>query len=151
MRWLKLKKRRVDYTIRFQLFVGTPEEKLLNYLRHHQLSSTNTLIMQAIRPYWLPLVLLEDDLIPLNIKQQLGRDAVRELLLHVDYICSSLGLERFYNSLTSDENLTQPSKSNEVKPEHNSSVCNKNEKKLIGQLEVEIGGGEWGNLGSFSD
>ncbi len=131
--------------------MGTPEEKVLNYLRHHQLSSANTLIMQAIRPYWLPLVLLEDDLIPLNIKQQLGRDAVRELLLHVDYICSSLGLERFYTPFVNDRNLTQPIKSNEVKPEHNSDVSDKIEKKLVGQLEVEIGGGEWGNLGSFSE
>ena len=131
--------------------MGTPEEKVLNYLRHHQLSSANTLIMQAIRPYWLPLVLLEDDLIPLNIKQQLGRDAVRELLLHVDYICSSLGFERFYTPFVNDKNLTQPIKSNEVKPEHNSDVSDKIEKKLVGQLEVEIGGGEWGNLGSFSE
>ncbi|NJM19738.1 MAG: hypothetical protein HC874_16825 [Richelia sp. SL_2_1] len=142
-----MKKRRVDYSIRFQPFVGTPEEKVLNYLRHHQLSSVNTLIMQAIRPYWLPLVLLEDDVIPLNVKQQLGRDAVRELLLHADYICSSLGLERFYNH----GNLTQSSESNKVKAEKNSNVYHKNETKLVGQLEVEIGNGEWGSLGSFSE
>ncbi|MBV6622647.1 MAG: hypothetical protein KI793_06815 [Rivularia sp. (in: Bacteria)] len=146
-----MKKRRVDYSIRFQPFVGTPEEKVLNYLRHHQLSSVNTLIMQAIRPYWLPLMLLEDDVIPLNIKQQLGRDAVRELLLHADYICSSLGLERFYNSLISNDNLAQTGKSNELKAEKNSNVSHKNETKLVGQLEVEVGNGEWGSLGSFSE
>jgi hypothetical protein len=106
--------------------------------------------MQAIRPYWLPLVLLEDNAIPLSIKQQLGRDAVRELLLHADYICSSLGLERFYNSLISEGNLAQTSQSNEVKTQNTSYVSNKNEKKLVGQLEVEVGNGEWGSLGSFS-
>ena len=131
--------------------MGTPEEKVLNYLRHHQLSSVNTLIMQAIRPYWLPLMLLEDDVIPLNVKQQLGRDAVRELLLHVDYICSSLGLERFYNSLISNENSVQTNKLNEVKPDNNSNISHKNETKLVGQLEVEVGNGEWGSLGSFSE
>lgn len=146
-----MKKRRVDYSIRFQPFVGTPEEKVLNYLRNHQLNSANALIMQAIRPYWLPLVLLEDDAIPLNIKQQLGRDAVRELLLHADYICSSLGLERFYNSLISNDNLAQTGKSNELKAETNSNVYYKNETKLLGQLEVEVGNGEWGSLGSFSE
>lgn len=131
--------------------MGTPEEKVLNYLRHHQLSSANTLIMQAIRPYWLPLMLLEDDVIPLNVKQQLGRDAVRELLLHADYICSSLGLERFYNSLISNENSSQTNKLNEVKPENNSNVSHNNGTKLVGQLEVEVGNGEWGSLGSFSE
>ena len=135
----------------FQPFVGTPEEKVLNYLRHHQLNSANALIMQAIRPYWLPLVLLEDDVTPLNIKQQLGRDAVRELLLHADYICSSLGLERFYNLLMSDGNLAQTNKSNEVKAENSSNISYKNETKLVGQLEVEVGNGEWGSLGSFSE
>ncbi len=146
-----MKKRRVDYSIRFQPFVGTPEEKVLNYLRHYQLNSANALIMQAIRPYWLPLVLLEDDVTPLNIKQQLGRDAVRELLLHADYICSSLGLERFYNLLMSDGNLAQTNKSNEVKAENSSNISYKNETKLVGQLEVEVGNGEWGSLGSFSE
>ena len=107
--------------------------------------------MQAIRPYWLPLVLLEDDVIPLNVKQQLGRDAVRELLLHADYICSSLGLERFYNSLISNENSVQTNKLNEVKPDNNSNISHKNETKLVGQLEVEVGNGEWGSLGSFSE
>lgn len=143
-----MKKRRVDYSIRFQPFVGTPEEKVLNYLRHHQLSSANTLIMQAIRPYWLPLVLLADDAIPLSIKQQLGRDAVRELLLHADYICSSLGLERFYNFVASDGDLAPTTK---FKPENNSNVSHNNETKLVGQLEVEVGNGEWGSLGSFSE
>lgn len=146
-----MKKRRVDYSIRFQPFVGTPEEKILNYLRHHQLSSVNTLIMQAIRPYWLPLVLLEDDVIPLSVKQQLARDAVRELLLHIDYICSSLGLERFSSYEISNGNFAQPSKSNEVKTESQSDASYKNETKLVGQLEVEIGNGEWGSLGSFSE
>ncbi len=131
--------------------MGTPEEKVLNYLRHHQLNSANALIMQAVRPYWLPLVLLEDDVTPLNIKQQLGRDAVRELLLHADYICSSLGLERFYNLLMSDGNLAQTNKSNEVKAENSSNISYKNETKLVGQLEVEVGNGEWGSLGSFSE
>ena len=107
--------------------------------------------MQAIRPYWLPLMLLEDDVIPLNVKQQLGRDAVRELLLHADYICSSLGLERFYNSLISNENSAQTNKLNTVKPDNNSNVSHKNETKLVGQLEVEVGNGEWGSLGSFSE
>ncbi len=131
--------------------MGTPEEKVLNYLRHHQLNSANALIMQAIRPYWLPLVLLEDDVIPLSVKQQLGRDAVRELLLHADYICSSLGLERFYNLLMSDGNLAQTNKSNEVKAEKKSNVSHKNETKLVGQLELEVGNGEWGSLGSFCE
>ncbi len=146
-----MKKRRVDYSIRFQPFVGTPEEKVLNYLRNHQLNSANALIMQAIRPYWLPLVLLEDDVTPLNIKQQLGRDAVRELLLHADYICSSLGLEPFCNSLISNENLAQTGKSNELKAKNNSNVSHKNETKLVEQLEVEVGDGGWGSLGSFSE
>lgn len=115
------------------------------------MNSANALIMQAIRPYWLPLVLLEDDVTPLNVKQQLGRDAVRELLLHADYICSSLGLKRFYNLLTSDWNLAQTNKSNEVKPENSSNISYKNETKLVGQLEVEVGNGEWGSLGSFSE
>lgn len=115
------------------------------------MNSANALIMQAIRPYWLPLVLLEDDVTPLNIKQQLGRDAVRELLLHADYICSSLGLERFCNSLISNENLAQTGKSNELKAKNNSNVSHNNETKLVGQLEVEVGNGKWGSLGSFSE
>ncbi|NJO65734.1 MAG: hypothetical protein HC836_48975 [Richelia sp. RM2_1_2] len=132
-----MKKRRVDYSIRFQPFVGTPEEKVLNYLRHHQLSSVNTLIMQAIRPYWLPLVLLEDDVIPLSVKQQLGRDAVRELLLHADYICSSLGLERFYNH----GNLTQSSESNKVKAEKILMFITKMKQSLSDNWKLKSGMG----------
>ncbi len=33
----------------------------------------------------------------------------------------------------------------------NSNVSHKNETKLVGQLEVEVGNGEWGSLGSFSE
>lgn len=101
----RLNKHRLDYSIRFQPFLGTPEEQVLTYLRNHKLNSAQALAMQAIRPYWLPLMVLEDNAIAFSQKQQFGRDAVRELLLHIDYICSSLGLERLAN----DKNLVQGS------------------------------------------
>ncbi len=144
-----LKKQRLDYSIRFQPFVGTPEEKVLNYLRNNQLNSAPTLAMQAIRPYWFPLVMLEDNAIELSVKQQLGRDAIRELLLHIDYICSSLGLERFWNYFDSDINFVQPIKSSPVKSESNSNFSSYEDKPLITQLEIEVGNGEWGSLGAF--
>jgi hypothetical protein len=130
-----LKKQRLDCIIRFQPIFGTPEERVITYLRNHQLSSTSTLAMQAIRPYWLPLVVLEDNTIPLSVKQQLGRDAVRELLLHIDYTCSSLGLEYCSRS--------QPAKPSEVKSEIHANFSPSPDKL--------VGDGEWGSLGSFCE
>jgi hypothetical protein len=142
-------KQRLDYSIRFQPFVGTPEEKVLTYLRNHQLSSAPNLAMQAIRSYWLPLVMLEDNATEFSIKQQLGRDAIRELLLHIDYICSSLGLERFWNYTDSNSNFVQTITSSPIKSESNFNLSTYEDKPLITQLEIEVGNGEWGNLGSF--
>ncbi|MEM7727288.1 MAG: hypothetical protein AAF208_13110 [Cyanobacteria bacterium P01_A01_bin.45] len=146
-----MKKRRLDYTIRFQPFIGTPEEKVLRFIKNHQVSSANALIMQAIRPYWLPLVVLEDDTTPTNIKQQLGRDAVRELQLQVDYICSSLGLEYVSSSICSMVKTEQEVTKGEIQPEHKLDNHLGKQTTAIEDLESGIGEGSWGNLGSFSD
>ncbi len=132
----EFKKRRLDYRIRFQPVFGTPEERVLTYLRNHQINSVQVFAMQALRPYWLPLAVLEDDTLTLSKKQQFGRDAVRELLLHIDYICSSLELPRIVN----DAGLIQISKN------HGTS-----DKLINTQLDIELGNGEWGSLGTFGD
>jgi hypothetical protein len=131
--------------------MGTPEEKVLTYLRNHQLNSVPTLAMQAIRPYWLPLVMLEDNAIDKSVKQQLGRDAIRELLLHIDYICSSLGLERFWNYFDSERNLPPLTKSDPVQSRSNFNLNPDEDKSLKAQLEIELGNGDWGSLGAFKD
>jgi hypothetical protein len=101
-----VKRQRLDCRIRFQPLLGSPEEQILTYLKNHKITSIQVLAMQAIRPYWLPLMVLTDDAIAFSQKQQFGRDAIRELLLHIDYICSSLGLE----NVASDRSLVQISK-----------------------------------------
>jgi hypothetical protein len=130
--------------------MGTPEEKVLTYLRNHQLNSVPTLAMQAIRPYWFPLVILEDKAIDKSVKQQLGRDAIRELLLHIDYICSSLGLERFCHYFDSERNFPPLTKFDPVQSKSNFNL-DPEDKSLKEQLEIELGNGEWGSLGAFKD
>lgn len=139
-------RQRLDVIIRFQPPKGTPEELVLTYLKNHKLTGVSVLAMQAMRPYWLPLAILEDDTTALRTKQQLGRDAIRELLLHIDYICSSLGIEPIIH-LKANNGL-QASAS---KPESNSDVNAPRDKLLLGHLELNIGNGDWGSLGSFDN
>ena len=143
-----MKKKRLDISIRFQPFFGTPEEKILTYLKKHQINSAPALAMQAMRPYWLPLTILEDEETPFKVKQQIARNAIRELLLHIEHITSTLGLERI-QILSSN---TQDVFADNELTVHTSSHKNQSSEKLsISHLESNIGNGEWGNLGSFDE
>jgi hypothetical protein len=140
----RVNKQKLDVVIRFQFFKGTSEEQVLTYLKNHKLGRVSSLAMQAMLPYWLPLAILENDTTALRTKQQLGRDAVRELLLHINYICSSLGIEPIIYP-----NTNNGLQASDNKAETNSLKDAPQDKLLLWHLESSIGNGDWGSLGSF--
>ena len=86
-------KERVDFLWRYQPFKSTPDGVLMSYIKGNLLLPSRELILQALRPYWLPLAYLEKgDTDPVNLGR-LFKNAVYVLEKQALYLRERGGLE----------------------------------------------------------
>jgi hypothetical protein len=86
-------KERVDFLWRYQPFKSTPDGVLMSYIKGNLLLPSREMILQALRPYWLPLAYLEKGNIDPVILERLFRNAVYALEKHALYLRDRGGLE----------------------------------------------------------
>lgn len=86
-------KERVDFLWRYQPLKSTPDGVLMSYIKGNLLLPSREMILQALRPYWLPLAYLEKGNIDPVILERLFRNAVYVLEKHALYLCEQGGIE----------------------------------------------------------
>ena len=75
-------KERVDFLWRYQPLKSTPDGVLMSYIKGNLLLPSREMILQSLRPYWLPLAYLEKGNIDPVILERLFRNAVYALEKH---------------------------------------------------------------------
>ncbi|MEG3918475.1 hypothetical protein QUA07_04910 [Microcoleus sp. T3_A4] len=86
-------KERVDFLWRYQPFKSTPDGVLLSYIKGNLMLPSREMILQALRPYWLPLAYLEKGDIDPVILGRLFKNAVYVLEKQALYLRERGGLE----------------------------------------------------------
>ncbi|MEG5059101.1 hypothetical protein QUB60_06295 [Microcoleus sp. A2-C5] len=86
-------KEKVDFSWRYQPVKSTPDGVLLSYIKGNLLLPSREMILQALRPYWLPLAYLEKGESDPIILGRLFRNAVYILEKHALYLCEQGGIE----------------------------------------------------------
>jgi hypothetical protein len=86
-------KERVDFLWRYQPLKSTEDGVLMSYIKGNLLLPSREMILQALRPYWLPLAYLEKGNIDPVILERLFRNAVYVLEKHALYLRERGGLE----------------------------------------------------------
>lgn len=86
-------KERVDFLWRYQPLKSTPDGVLMSYIKGNLLLPSREMILQSLRPYWLPLAYLEKGNIDPVILERLFRNAVYALEKHALYLRERGGIE----------------------------------------------------------
>ncbi|MEZ2247299.1 hypothetical protein [Microcoleus sp.] len=86
-------KERVDFLWRYQPFKSTPDGVLMSYIKGNLMLPSREMILQALRPYWLPLAYLEKGNIDPVILERLFKNAVYALEKHALYLRDRGGIE----------------------------------------------------------
>ena len=86
-------KERVDFLWRYQPLKSTDDGVLMSYIKGNLLLPSREMILQSLRPYWLPLAYLEKGNIDPVILERLFRNAVYALEKHALYLRDRGGLE----------------------------------------------------------
>ncbi|MEG3973070.1 MULTISPECIES: hypothetical protein [unclassified Microcoleus] len=86
-------KERVEFLWRYQPFKSTPDGVLMSYIKGNLLLPSREMILQALRPYWLPLAYLEKGDIDPVILGRLFKNAVYVLEKQALYLRERGGLE----------------------------------------------------------
>jgi|GEM_PF-1542914 len=86
-------KERVDFLWRYQPLKSTPDGVLMSYIKGNLLLPSREMILQSLRPYWLPLAYLEKGNIDPVILERLFRNAVYVLEKHALYLRDRGGIE----------------------------------------------------------
>ncbi|MEG4576231.1 hypothetical protein QUA56_26705 [Microcoleus sp. N3A4] len=86
-------KERVEFLWRYQPFKSTPDGVLMSYIKGNLLLPSREMILQALRPYWLPLAYLEKGDIDPIILGRLFKNAVYVLEKQALYLRERGGLE----------------------------------------------------------
>ncbi|MEG3926145.1 hypothetical protein [Microcoleus sp. T3_D1] len=86
-------KERVDFLWRYQPLKSTEDGVLMSYIKGNLLLPSREMILQSLRPYWLPLAYLEKGNIDPVILERLFRNAVYALEKHALYLRDRGGLE----------------------------------------------------------
>lgn len=86
-------KERVDFLWRYQPLKSTPDGVLMSYIKGNLLLPSREMILQALRPYWLPLAYLEKGNIDPVILERLFKNAVYVLEKHALYLRDRGGIE----------------------------------------------------------
>ncbi|MDB9509645.1 hypothetical protein PN499_00295 [Kamptonema animale CS-326] len=86
-------KERVDFLWRYQPFKSTPDGVLMSYIKGNLLLPSREMILQALRPYWLPLAYLEKGDIDPVILGRLFKNAVYVLEKQALYLRERGGIE----------------------------------------------------------
>ena len=86
-------KERVDFLWRYQPLKSTDDGVLMSYIKGNLLLPSREMILQSLRPYWLPLAYLEKENIDPVILGRLFRNAVYALEKHALYLRERGGIE----------------------------------------------------------
>jgi len=86
-------KERVDFLWRYQPLKSTADGVLMSYIKGNLLLPSREMILQSLRPYWLPLAYLEKGNIDPVILGRLFRNAVYALEKHALYLRDRGGIE----------------------------------------------------------
>jgi hypothetical protein len=86
-------KERVDFLWRYQPLKSTDDGVLMSYIKGNLLLPSREMILQSLRPYWLPLAYLEKENIDPVILGRLFRNAVYALEKHALYLRDRGGIE----------------------------------------------------------
>ena len=86
-------KERVDFLWRYQPLKSTADGVLMSYIKGNLLLPSREMILQSLRPYWLPLAYLEKENIDPVILGRLFRNAVYALEKHALYLRDRGGIE----------------------------------------------------------
>lgn len=86
-------KERVDFLWRYQPLKSTEDGVLMSYIKGNLLLPSREMILQSLRPYWLPLAYLEKENIDPVILGRLFRNAVYALEKHALYLRDRGGIE----------------------------------------------------------
>jgi hypothetical protein len=86
-------KERVDFLWRYQPLKSTDDGVLMSYIKGNLLLPSREMILQSLRPYWLPLAYLEKGNIDPVILGRLFRNAVYALEKHALYLRDRGGIE----------------------------------------------------------
>jgi hypothetical protein len=86
-------KERVDFLWRYQPLKSTDDGVLMSYIKGNLLLPSREMILQSLRPYWLPLAYLEKGNIDPVILGRLFRNTVYALEKHALYLRDRGGIE----------------------------------------------------------
>ena len=86
-------KERVDFLWRYQPLKSTDDGVLMSYIKGNLLLPSREMILQSLRPYWLPLAYLEKGNTDPVILERLFRNAVYALEKHALYLRERGGIE----------------------------------------------------------
>lgn len=86
-------KERVDFLWRYQPLKSTADGVLMSYIKGNLLLPSREMILQSLRPYWLPLAYLEKGNTDPVILGRLFRNAVYALEKHALYLRDRGGIE----------------------------------------------------------
>jgi hypothetical protein len=84
---------RVDFSWRYQPLKSTADGVLLSHVKYNFLIPPREMILQALRPYWLPLAYQEKGDTDGVVLERMFRNAVYALEKHALYLCEQGGID----------------------------------------------------------
>ncbi|MGK7872521.1 MAG: hypothetical protein AB4426_04185 [Xenococcaceae cyanobacterium] len=87
-------KKQANFNFRYQPSSDSTDAALLDYLQNHAVLDTKTLILNAVRAFWLPFAYQESPNYTEEQVRRIGWHCIFTLLNQVERICYVLGLDR---------------------------------------------------------
>ena len=87
-------KKQANFSFRYQPSSDSTDAVLLDYLKNHAVLDTKTLILDALRAFWLPFAYQESPEYNDEQVKRIGWHCIFTLLNHIERICCILELDR---------------------------------------------------------
>ncbi len=87
-------KKQANFSFRYQPSSDSTDAVLLDYLKNHAVLDTKTLILDALRAFWLPFAYQESPEYTDEQVKRIGWHCIFTLLNHIERICCILELDR---------------------------------------------------------
>ncbi len=87
-------KKQANFSFRYQPSSDSTDAVLLDYLKNHAVLDTKTLILDALRAFWLPFAYQESPEYTDEQVKRIGWHCIFTLLNHIERICCILDLDR---------------------------------------------------------